>query len=263
MPAPTTTTTTKEPDPVSAPTLDSATRRKWFLREPSPEAAARLFCLPYSGCGASMYRKWPRFLGDVEVCPVQLPGRENRLGEEPYATYEELADDLAEVLRPYLNRPFALFGHCGSALPGYETAVRLAERGYPAPVRLFVSSQVAPHQGPAGRFLEMTDDELAEEVAGLIVALGGKPRPSLVDLSLSILRADVEANKRYRPARPARLSSPITALGWSEDGEVEHATMAGWSDCGETTFPVLPGSHYRFRDAPAELVEVLRGGMGR
>jgi surfactin synthase thioesterase subunit len=246
---------------VTATTLSTATHRQWFLREPSPESAARIFCLPYSGCGASMYRQWPRFLGEVEICPVQLPGRENRLREDPYRTYEELADDLAEVLRPYANRPFAFFGHCGSALPGYETTVRMMERGYPAPLRLFVSSQVAPHQGPAGRFLEMTDAELAEEVAGLIVKLGGKPRPSLVEMSLSILRADVGANKRYRPAELTRLSSPISALGWNGDTEVDHRLMKGWSDCGETTFHVLPGTHYRFMDAPDDLLDILVGGM--
>src|SRR6266545_2952434 len=124
---------------------------RWFLREPSPEGAARLFCLPYSGCGATMYRNWPRFLGDIEICRVQPPGRENRTREAAYETYEQLADDLAEVLLPYLDRPFAFFGHCGSALPGYETTVRLLQRGYPMPLRLFVSSQAAPHQGPTGR----------------------------------------------------------------------------------------------------------------
>jgi hypothetical protein len=61
---------------------DTGTSR-WFLREPSAESGARLFCLPYSGCGASMYRRWPRFLGDIEVCPVQFPGRENRFREDP------------------------------------------------------------------------------------------------------------------------------------------------------------------------------------
>lgn len=242
-------------------TLDAATRRKWFLREPSPESAVRVFCLPYSGCGASMYRQWPRFLGEVEMVPVQPPGRENRLREDPYATYEELADDLVEVLRPYLNRPFAFFGHCGSALPGYETTVRLMERGLPAPARLYVSSQVAPHQGPAGRFLEMSDEELAAEVGDLIVRLGGKPRPSLVDLSLGVLRADVEANKRYRKERPVRVPAPITALGWSGDAEVDHRLMDGWEACGETDFHVLPGAHYRFMDAPEELMDVLVAGL--
>ena len=243
------------------PEVSAAVRRKWFLREPSPESAARIFCLPYSGCGASMYRQWPRFLGEVEIVPIQPPGRENRLREDPYATYEELADDLVEVLRPHLNRPFAFFGHCGSALPGYETAVRLMERGYPAPARLFVSSQVAPHQGPAGRFLEMSDAELGEEVRELIVRLGGKPLPSLVEMSLGILRADVEANKRYRPAEPVRLASPITALGWSGDTEVDHRLMAGWADCGDTSFEVLEGAHYRFMDAPERLMDLLVAGM--
>jgi surfactin synthase thioesterase subunit len=229
----------------------------WFSREPSPDSSARLFCLPYSGCGASMYRQWPRFLGDVEVIPVQPPGRENRLREAPYETYEAMADDFAEVLRPYLNRPFAFFGHCGSALPAYETTVRLMERGYPPPARLFISSQVAPHHGPAGRFLEMADSELAAEVEELIVKLGGKPRPSLVDLSLSILRADVEANKRYHLAVPARVCSPISVLGWTEDDEVDFRAMKGWSDCGAATYRVLAGGHYRFMDAPDELMDVI------
>jgi surfactin synthase thioesterase subunit len=236
---------------------------RWFLREPSPEGAARLFCLPYSGCGASMYRNWPRFLGDIEICRIQPPGRENRTREPAYGTYEELADDLAEVLLPYLDRPFAFFGHCGSALPGYETTVRLLQRGHPMPARLFVSSQVAPHQGPAGRFLEMSDAELAEEVGGLIVQLGGKPRPDLVDLSLGVLRADVEANKRYRPPEPVRLPCPITAFGWRHDAEVDHALMAGWADCGETVFRVFDGEHYRFMDGPEELMDALAADLGR
>lgn len=235
----------------------------WFLREPSAESGARLFCLPYSGCGASMYRKWPRFIGDIEVCPVQPPGRESRLREAPYATYEALADDLADVLLPYLDRPFALFGHCGSALPGYETAVRLAARGYPDPTRLFVSSQVAPHDGPHGRFLEMSDAELSAEVEQLITELGGTPRPDLIELSLEILRADVEANKRYQPDAPVRLSCPITALGWNADVEVDYHAMGTWADCGETHFEVLDGPHYRFMEAPAELLDIFARDLGR
>lgn len=226
----------------------------WFLRQPSNEAAARLFCLPYSGCGASMYRQWPDLVADIEICPIQLPGRENRLREEPYGSYERLA---------YLDRPFGFFGHCGSALPAYETTVRLAQRGLPVPACLFVSSQVAPHQGPHGRFLHMTDDELADEVRRLIIELGGRLRPDLVELSLEVLRADIEANKRYRPELPVWLPCPISALGWSRDAEVDPASMAGWSECGRTTFRVLDGPHYQFIQAPQALLDVFPLDMGR
>lgn len=234
---------------------------RWFLREPSQHSAARLFCLPYSGCGASMYRSWPRFIDQIEVCPIQLPGRERRIREPTYITYEALAESLTEAVLPYLDRPFAFFGHCGSALACYATAVHLWQRKAPLPVRLFISSQVAPHQGPFGRFLQMTDTELAEELTKLIRRMGGEPEDDLVAMCLGVLRADVEANKRYRPARPVRLPCAITAIGWEDDCEVKAGLMAGWSECGETTFRILKGGHYRFLEAPEQLLTVMAEHM--
>jgi surfactin synthase thioesterase subunit len=238
-----------------------AERRRWLLYDPAPESAARLFCLPYSGCGAGIYRSWPQYVGAVEVCPVQPPGRETRMREPTFASYEALADGLIDALEPYLDRPFALFGHCGSALPCYEAAVRLAARGGPVPARLFVSSQVAPHHGPRGRFLRMSDAELAGELESLIRHMGGTVVPDLLDLYLEVLRGDVDANRRYRPAAPVRLPCPITAIGWEDDREVAHGEMGGWSDCGETTFRTFPGDHYRFLRAPAELLAAIREDM--
>jgi surfactin synthase thioesterase subunit len=239
-------------------------RTKWFLRDPDPRAKTRLFCIPYSGCGASMYRQWPRFLDDgTEICAVQLPGRENRLRERPHATYEAMADDLAEALKPYLDRPYGLFGHCGSALGAYETAVRIVERGQPGPARLFVSSQVAPQDGPCGRFLGMTDEELLDELGRLVVELGGNPVRSLLELSLDVLRADIEANKLYHVAEPARLHCPITVIGWRQDVEVPHTTIGGWSVCGDTTEVLLDGEHYTFTGAPEPLRRILADGLAR
>jgi surfactin synthase thioesterase subunit len=204
-----------------------------------------------------MYRAWPQLVGDLEICPIQLPGRENRMRDELPQTYQELAGALIEALLPYLDRPFAFFGHCASALSGYEAARGLAARGYPVPARIFVSSQVAPHQGPHGRFLEMTDDQLRKEISQLITAAGADPLPSLVDLSLEVLLADIELNKRYRLDEPVRLPCPITAIGWRQDVEVDPALMAGWADCGETVFRLLDGEHYSFMAAPPELMDVF------
>ena len=51
---------------------------------PSPEAGLRVFCLPYAGKGASVYRQWWESSDRrVEFVPVQLPGRENRVRERP------------------------------------------------------------------------------------------------------------------------------------------------------------------------------------
>jgi surfactin synthase thioesterase subunit len=234
---------------------------RWFLRQPGSTAAARLFCLPYSGCGASMYRHWPAAVGGLEICPIQLPGRENRLREPPHETYEELAADVIEAIEPYLDRPFGFFGHCGSALSSYEIAVQLTARGGPLPTCVFASSQVAPQDGPYGSYLTMDDVELAEEVRRLIRFFGGEPREDLVQLSLRVMRADVGANAKYRMAQAVRLPCRVSAIGWKDDTNVRAGLMTGWRDCGRTVFRLLDGSHFTFLEAPADLREVLLADM--
>lgn len=237
---------------------------RWLLRQPDEDAAARIFCFPYAGVGASMYAGWPAQVGPAEICLLQLPGRENRLREPHYGNYQALADQLVEQLLPYLDRPFGFFGHCSGAMPGYATALRLVEAGLPTPATLFVSSQVAPQHGPYSRFLSMTDDELRVELAGLVAALGGIPDPDLLELGLAVLRSDVEAYRQYRVAEPVVLPGRITAIGWSDDHEVSLGQLAGWADCAAPERfrqVVLPGAHYSFLAAPGQLLRELAADM--
>lgn len=246
-----------DPQPARAPRPP-----RWFLRAPGSTAAARLFCLPYSGCGASMYRQWPSLIAGLEICPVQLPGRENRLREPAHETYQELAADVIHAIEPYLDRPFGFFGHCGSALSSYEIAVQLAARGGPVPTCVFVSSQVAPQDGPYGSYLTMDDAELAGEVRQLIRQMGGiEPRDDLVRLCLRVMRADVNANAKYQMGAPVRLPCRVSAIGWRQDTNVRATLMTGWRDCGQTVFRLLEGSHFTFLQAPDELRAVLLTDM--
>jgi surfactin synthase thioesterase subunit len=211
-----------------------------------------------------MYAGWPPQAGPAEICLLQPPGRENRLREPHYGDYESLADDLVEHLLPYLDRPFAFFGHCSGALPGYAMTLRLMQAGLPVPSTLFVSSQVAPHHGPYSRFLSMTDDELSVELGGLVRALGGVPDPDLLALGLRVFRADVEATRRYRLSEPVVVPSRLTVIGWSEDREVSAERMTGWSECARpdrVRQVLLAGSHYTFLSAPGYLLEELAADM--
>ena len=53
---------------------------RWLVRlRERPRARLRLFCFPYAGAGASIFHRWPDALREeVDVVPVQLPGRETR-----------------------------------------------------------------------------------------------------------------------------------------------------------------------------------------
>src|SRR4051794_36104147 len=109
----------------------SVRRNPWLPNEPSPSVEARIFCIPYSGCGASMFRKWPDEYQGIELCRLQPPGRENRFSEPVLGTYQEMAASLADALEPYLDRGrYSIFGHCGSALAAYEAAAELSRRGW-------------------------------------------------------------------------------------------------------------------------------------
>ncbi|MGP3991751.1 thioesterase II family protein [Streptomyces sp. 3N207] len=237
---------------------------RWLLRRPGGEAGARLFLLPYSGVGASMYNRWPQQIGPAEVCRIQLPGRENRIREPHYGTYPELAERLAEALLPYLDRPFGFFGHCGGALPGFATALFLAEHGLPTPAWLFVSSQVAPHLGPYGRFLDLPQDQLREELREMAVAMGGRPQPDMIDLGMRVLEADLAANRAYRLPRPVRLPCTVHALSWQDDHEIRPGQMTGWdayAEPGRYRESLLPGGHFAFLEAPEPLCAALSGTM--
>lgn len=230
----------------------------WFVRPPTADASARLFCFSYSGSGASAFNAWPATAGGAEICPVQFPGRENRLAHPHYGSYENLAEQLVEALTPLLDTPFAFFGHCAGALPAYESVLRLAAAGLPTPRRLFVSGQPAPHEAARDRMLTLDEDQLRAELVAFLHARGIEPRPDMIDMGLSVLLRDHAAAAAYRRTEPARIDCPITVLHWSDDTDVCLADLQGWRRYADSVeIRVVKGGHYDFMDAPPEVITTL------
>ena len=101
----------------------------WFTSQrPNARARLRLFCFPYAGGGAQIYRLWPQSLpSEVECCVAQLPGRGTRLREQPFTNLDALVEAATEAITPLLDMPFALFGHSMGAMISFELARRLRE----------------------------------------------------------------------------------------------------------------------------------------
>ncbi|WP_405573504.1 thioesterase domain-containing protein [Streptomyces phaeochromogenes] len=230
----------------------------WFVRPPSTEYPARIFGFPFSGSGASAFSAWPTAIDGIEVCPVQFPGRENRLAHPHYGTYENLAAGLVDSLVPLLDRPFAFFGHCAGALPAVETVVRLAELGLPGPDCFFVSGQPAPHDASRDRMLTMTEPELRAEVESFVRNRGIEPRPDMVDVGLSVLLSDQAAARAYRRAEPVAMRCPIVVVHWRDDPEVSLEQLQGWRQYSDSVdFRVVDGGHHEFANAPDKLRKLL------
>jgi surfactin synthase thioesterase subunit len=214
-----------------------------------------MFCLPHAGAGASVYRQWPpAFVPRVAVCPIQLPGRENRLGEEPAFAIAEIA---AAVER-CADRPYSIYGHSMGAWIGFELTRELCRRGVPPPRRLFAGAADPPDvsDGYASRLADLADGDLLIELAHL----GGidarvLEQPELVALVLPTIRADLRwlADRRHLPG-PA-LDVPVVAVAGDADPIVPPEAMRGWARHTRAGFSlhVLPGGHF----APHENLPVL------
>jgi medium-chain acyl-[acyl-carrier-protein] hydrolase len=216
--------------------------------QPNPRSRLRLFCLPYAGGGAGVFRGWAAALPEWEVCPIQLPGRETRLKEPPFTRLSHLIPVLADQIAPYLDRPFACFGHSLGGLIAFELLHYLRDRGHRPAVHLWVSGCRAPQlpsQPPVMHTLP--DAEFLQELS----RFNGTPEnvlanAELMALLLPTLRADFALIETYEYRSRLPLPCPITAFGGSTDREVPPADLEAWQSHTQAAFAchLLPGDHF-------------------
>jgi medium-chain acyl-[acyl-carrier-protein] hydrolase len=232
--------------------------------EPQTNSTAkfRLFCFPYSGAGASIFRTWAAPLAPhIEVVAIQLPGRENRRKEALFSHMPSLIQALTSALLPYLDRPFMFFGHSVGALISFEVARQLRQCEQQCPLQLIVSGRSAPqfpastppiHQLPDADFLE----KLQRYNGTPAIVLNNA---DLMNVFMPILRADLAMNETYLYAPEAPFDFPIAALGGLQDTQVSQAALSAWREQTYSNFclKLLPGNHFFLKDQQTEILQFI------
>jgi surfactin synthase thioesterase subunit/glycosyltransferase involved in cell wall biosynthesis len=241
----------------------------WF---PSIKASAgaklRLFCFPFAGGGAGVFRGWLDHLPPgVALVPARLPGRETRLAEPPFDSMESLSEALSEAISPQLEKPFAFLGHSLGAVIAFELTRRLRTRGKSLPTALFVSGARAPqfrrdHVPPP----PPSDDELLRELE----RLEGIPRDllenqELLQLALPVLRADTALYRNYIYTEGPPLDCDIRAYGGKDDKRISRSEIESWSEQTTRSFSceMFPGGHFFIRSHEAEFLKALSSDLSR
>ncbi|MDJ0554297.1 MAG: thioesterase domain-containing protein [Microcoleaceae cyanobacterium MO_207.B10] len=95
--------------------------------QPISQPKQRLFCFHPSTAGASLFRIWGKYLpSNIEVCAIQLSGRETRIKEPLMTEWDNLLPTLTQALLPLIEEyPFVFFGHSVGALISFEVARQL------------------------------------------------------------------------------------------------------------------------------------------
>jgi medium-chain acyl-[acyl-carrier-protein] hydrolase len=235
---------------------------------PNPRARLRLFCFPYSGAAASIFYPWVEgFLPEVEICPVQLPGRGTRIAETPYTRLEPLIKSAGDALIPYLDKPFAFFGHSLGALIGFELVRYLAVNYNLSPVHLFVSSNTAPNiPDPNPPIYHLPEKEFLVKIR----ELNGMSKEilenaELMQMLLPILKADLEVCDTYifLPSEP--LGTPISAFGGLKDIYVTREALLAWKELTSSSFSLrmFPGDHFYVNTDRPMLLQALARELTR
>jgi malonyl CoA-acyl carrier protein transacylase len=240
----------------------------WFkVSAKNPKPLFRLFCFPYTGGGASTFDPWSeKFPSEIEICPIQLPARENRINESPFTRLKPLIQTLTPLLEPYLDVPFGFFGHSMGALLSFELARELRRKNWPAPAYLFVSS-CRPPQIPD---LDSPIHILPEtKLIQVLSSYKGIPKRILQDselmqMSIPTIRADFKILETYFYTKEEPLESHIYAFGGLEDSKVSPQELADWEKQTQVNFSLkmLNGEHLFLDGAENEVICNIKEAIG-
>lgn len=234
----------------------------------SPEVSYRLFCFPYAGAGAAVFRQWPDHLpSHVELCVPCLPGRDARIDEPPAFAMAPLVASLAQEMLAWLAVPYALFGHSMGAFIAFDLALELSRLGR-CPAHLFVSAQRGPSLLYAERpTFTLPDDEF---VVAILARYASIPKRVLEDkdlrrVLLRTLRADFTLAEDYHYPAVGPFECPITVFGGADDKRIAREQLEKWSAETTSRFEchMLPGGHFFMNSFREEMLSLIRDNIER
>jgi len=256
----------------------------WLIfHRPNADATTRLFCFPFAGGGAGTFRPWTQHLDPrIELVAIEPPGRQTRIDEPPIRDVPAFVRGLVPVLRPFLDKPFAVYGHCLGALTLFETVRTLIRAHRIAPVHAFVSGARPPdelhrHQDFETKLLErlltlpgysvfepvhrQPDEVFAEAILqfNIVATESFLNDPELRRLVLPVTRADFEMGSKYRYEAEAPWDVPITCLTGIRDVYVSPENARSWSRFTKRRFQLfmVDTEHFLVVDDDQFVIRVL------
>jgi medium-chain acyl-[acyl-carrier-protein] hydrolase len=244
-----------------AETSAATNLNNWFVcPQVKPEAETRLFLFPYAGGGPAVFRTWPAGLPDpIEVWIAHYPGRGSRHNESPIKQITTLIERLSEAIHPFMDKPFAFFGHSLGGLVAFELTRHSRRKSLPGPEVLFVSACGAPHiPDPYPPIHELPDSEFLKALQ----QLNGIPselsdQPDVMQLLLPTLRADFQAMESYvYTSGEPPLDSPIVTFGGLNDPRLNRERLEDWCLQTNSDFKsqYFPGDHFFINTARKAII---------
>ena len=240
--------------------LDS---KEWFQFLPKRKnAKIRLFCFPYGGGSANVFRGWDKKISDdIEVVALKLPGRGSRIKEQSIVDWTALLDNLEASFLNYTDKPFVFFGHSLGACIAFDLTKRLQTKNLPLPEYLFLSACHCPHI-PA--FKSSVHNLPQTEFFEHVFQMNGTPAEILSDERLMAslepaLRADMLLAELWYGTAAEKVSMPIIACCGLSDRIATPTDMECWEEytTAEFSLYLFQGDHFFLHANQTSLLNLI------
>jgi len=175
---------------------------------------------------------------------------------------EPLVEALAQAIQPYLDKPFAFFGHSLGTKISFELARKLHDQDASMLVHLFFSGGRAPQipdseEPPIHTLPDAALVERLRDFNGTPEAL--LQHEELLQLFLPMLRADIALHETYHYVPGEPFDCPVSVFGGLEDDEISRDDLLAWRTHtrGSFTLRMLPGDHFFLRSVQDLLLQAV------
>ena len=220
----------------------------------------RLYCFPYAGGNTSVYLPFKEKIGDeIELVAVQLPGRAERMFEEPFTDMDTLVETLYRQMAPTLHEPFAFLGYSMGGAIAYALTKKIESVSKFKPEFIIISATKPIELLNQGRKHALSDealiDVLREHKASPKEVLDSK---ELMEILLPMIRADYTLIETYTSNEVPLLQIPLILFNSEEDMPKE--TILQWQNYfkDKANYIAFEGGHFFIHTQVDKMVEAIR-----
>lgn len=221
----------------------------------------RLFCIPYAGGSALIYKKWEKLLDkNIEMYPVEIAGRGTRFKEQCSKNLMAIVEDLYKsIIKQIGDEEYAILGYSMGSIISYEIIRKLQKDGYKQPIHAFFCAQNPPHKLIQEKTYLLPKDKFYDK----IYELGGTAREVIDNKDIqivfdNILRSDYEAFETYvhYNSQDKILCKSSILIGTYDEG---CANVDNWKDVVKNELKCFEfnGNHFFINEYSESVFDVI------
>ena len=221
--------------------------------------STQLFCLPYAGGNSSIYYSWREIIPDnIKLIALQLPGRAELFSEEIITNMNILIKTLFNAIEPYLDKPFAFFGHSMGGIIVYALTQYIEKVSDKKAEFIIISAAKPPHFYSGDTRHLMSTKELAK----ILKKNNATPNTilnseELMDIIISIYRADCKLLETSKINTFPRVQTKVFIFNAKED--IRKNILSEWNEYFQQKITNINfnGGHFFIHKEESKLIKEI------